>query len=373
MESEKLSIITVCYNSAKTIEETIRSILNQSSQHYEYIIIDGGSSDGTIDIIRKYHEYIDFFLSEPDYGIYDAMNKGIRVAKGNIIAFLNSDDRYFENTVDIVLRAFKKGDFDIICGEEIYIWDDNFSYLRKIALNDKLFYQMTVYQPAMFARAEVFQQIGTFDLQYKIAADYDWVLRAYVHGIRFHLLHQPLTYFRHGGLSNHEDSLLLNIEESNHISHKLLPASKREQLPRIEKAYEDARRDIRVKEFIYRNQSFSVNLLSEYITPKETVYIWGVGYMGFNCLAWLSLMDVNIKALVDADQAKWEQKILGIPITSTEILKKDKYKVIVTPKEYEAEIEQKLEDWGYRKNRDYVLFSDMLRLITTESGRENNV
>ena len=95
----KISIITVCYNSVSTIEKTFQSIKNQSYENIEYIVIDGGSSDGTLKIINQYKEYISKFISEPDKGLYDAMNKGISIANGEIIGILNSDDIFFDNNV----------------------------------------------------------------------------------------------------------------------------------------------------------------------------------------------------------------------------------------------------------------------------------
>ena len=104
----KISIITVSYNAVKTIEETINSVLNQSYSNIEYIIIDGGSRDGTVDIIKKYQDKINVWISEPDKGIYDAMNKGIKLAKGDWIGIINSDDCYCIDAFDTILNTISK-------------------------------------------------------------------------------------------------------------------------------------------------------------------------------------------------------------------------------------------------------------------------
>lgn len=116
----RISIITVSYNSAGTIERTIKSVIQQDYGDVEYIVIDGGSTDGTVDVIRKYEKKIFFWLSEPDEGIYDAMNKGIRRATGEIIAFLNSDDWYQKNILSEVAEQFQDNNTQIVCGDVYY-------------------------------------------------------------------------------------------------------------------------------------------------------------------------------------------------------------------------------------------------------------
>ena len=115
----KVSIITVCYNSAKTIKRTIKSVAEQDYEEIEYIIIDGGSTDGTLDIIDRYKDKISVLVSEPDEGIYDAMNKGIARATGDIIGFMNSDDWYADGAIVAIAEAFKKTEAEIVYGKTI--------------------------------------------------------------------------------------------------------------------------------------------------------------------------------------------------------------------------------------------------------------
>lgn len=122
----KISIITVVFNNAKTINIAIDSVLSQTYKNVEYIIIDGGSTDGTVEIVKSYKEKINYFLSEKDQGIYDAMNKGIKIATGEIIGILNSDDRYCNKYVlEDIIYTFSKGkDYDCVYGNLLYLKND---------------------------------------------------------------------------------------------------------------------------------------------------------------------------------------------------------------------------------------------------------
>ena len=174
---KKISIITVCFNSADTIEHTIISVINQSYKNIEYIIIDGGSTDGTLEIIRKYEEYISYWVSEPDKGIYDAMNKGIKAATGEIIAFINSDDWYADGAVKTVVEKFRETNADAV--HAIVKLVKNGNIVGEFGRNPKLedfFCKMVIPHPATFVRASVVKE-ELFDTSYKIAADYDLLLK----------------------------------------------------------------------------------------------------------------------------------------------------------------------------------------------------
>ncbi|WP_108063737.1 glycosyltransferase family 2 protein [Poseidonibacter lekithochrous] len=172
-----ISIVTVVFNGEKYLEETILSVINQSYNNIEYIIIDGGSSDKTLNIIKKYEDKIDYWLSESDNGIYDAMNKGITCATGDWIALLNADDYYCSNdTINDVQKKLQYKDtlyyFSMIQKydkyDEKYSWN---SYLWK------LYYSAYIPHPTMFVSQKMYKEIGLYDLTFKIAADHDMILR----------------------------------------------------------------------------------------------------------------------------------------------------------------------------------------------------
>lgn len=213
----KISVITVCYNSVKTIEQTILSVINQSYPNIEYIIIDGGSTDGTVNIIKKYESKIAFWESSPDKGIYDAMNKGIKIATGDYIATLNSDDWYYDSNViqDIVNVINSNSNIDIIHGS-INICDID-GNIRYTILGDKEPWKniqkyMPVWQPTMFVKRELYEKYGFYDLNYKIAADYEFIFRV-INKCNFYCLDKIITNMRDGGVSN---TRLLYINKENY-------------------------------------------------------------------------------------------------------------------------------------------------------------
>ncbi|MGM8362798.1 glycosyltransferase family 2 protein [Flavobacterium sp. ARAG 55.4] len=207
--SPKISIITVSYNSVSTIEDTILSVINQKYTNYEYIIIDGGSNDGTVEIIKKYQDKISFWVSEPDKGIYDAMNKGLEIAKGEFIGILNSDDWYENQTLENVVKYHNRyPNIDIIHGLLKFINKDGI--IDSIVGHDSLFLKDGMIEhPTCFIKRSLYIKVGAFSLLYKSAADFEWILRAKNAGAIFLLIPEILTNFRRGGMS---DSFLSGLE-----------------------------------------------------------------------------------------------------------------------------------------------------------------
>ncbi|MEM0333513.1 MAG: glycosyltransferase family 2 protein, partial [Candidatus Aenigmatarchaeota archaeon] len=179
----KISVITVTFNSASTIETTIHSLLCQTYKNVEFIIIDGLSTDRTLDIINYYRNKIDIFISEKDNGIYDAMNKGIGLATGDVISILNSDDMYANSSLlEVVANAFKRNQIDCLYGDLIYVNRINTNkilrYWKSREFKENLF--CTGWHPphpTFFVKNECYQKYSSFNLDFKIAADYELMLR----------------------------------------------------------------------------------------------------------------------------------------------------------------------------------------------------
>ena len=153
----KFTVITVCFNAAKTIERTIKSVLNQNYKDLEYIIIDGKSTDGTLNIIKKYEVAVDKWISEPDKGIYDAMNKGIGFATGDIISFLNADDWYEDNIIPIINQYFEQERTDMIAGSEYFIISEKpVAIINSKYDLSKPYLTNTCNQPSLFVKKKVF-------------------------------------------------------------------------------------------------------------------------------------------------------------------------------------------------------------------------
>jgi glycosyltransferase involved in cell wall biosynthesis len=206
----KFSIITPSLNSAKFIEDAINSLFNQDYDNLEHIIIDGGSTDRTIHLLSNYpHLKI---ISESDNGIYDAMNKGIKIAKGEIIGILNSDDWYEPNILKKVLNIFNSyPDVGVVHGDMLE-WKNNKIYRKNRFKSYQQYYCMWVKHPTCFVRKAIYDQYGPFNIKYELQADYDLMLRFKKNGVQFYYMPSVLTNFRIGGYSSKNWSLRESIE-----------------------------------------------------------------------------------------------------------------------------------------------------------------
>lgn len=222
-----VSIITVCYNSAETIEDTIKSVIEQTYNNIEFIIIDGGSTDNTLSIIEKYRHKISTFVSEPDAGIFDAMNKGIKMATGDIIGILNSDDFYkTADSLEEVVNAFT-GDTCAVYGDIEYV---NKTETNKIVRywrsgnfsRRKMEYGWMPPHPAFFVRSEAYKKYGIFNTMFKISADYELMLRLlYKHGLKVKYLHKTLVKMRVGGASNKSIKNRIKANSEDQLARKI--------------------------------------------------------------------------------------------------------------------------------------------------------
>lgn len=205
----KISIITVCYNSQSFISAAIESVISQDYYDLEYIIIDGGSTDDTISIIQSYGNKIDHFVSEPDMGIYDAMNKGLTLATGKFIGFLNSDDFYPTTSIisDVVDSFQKNLDVDMVFGNVAFVHPKNTRRLIRLYSSFhfktwKMRFGFMPAHPATFVRRATYEKVGFYTLGYKIAADFEWFVRAFlVYNSTFLKLNKIFVYMREGGVS----------------------------------------------------------------------------------------------------------------------------------------------------------------------------
>jgi glycosyltransferase involved in cell wall biosynthesis len=217
-----LSIITVVRNGEAFLEETISSVIAQKTGDVEYIIIDGASTDGTVAIINKHEEYIDYWISEPDRGIYEAMNKGIKAAKGIYIGLLNSGDRYAAGALTLVLDEIRnERNRDAVIAGGVAILDRR----GKIAathlvdtrsLNNK-FRFMPLNHPAMFVADSTYARIGTYREDLKICSDYDFVLKLLNLQVEIRFVPKVLTEMRAGGISDSPGTLLTRLGEGFRI------------------------------------------------------------------------------------------------------------------------------------------------------------
>ena len=181
--SPLISIITVVYNNVESIEETILSVINQTYSNVEYIVIDGGSTDGTVDVIKQYNAQIDYWISEPDAGIYDAMNKGLIYATGKWVNFMNSGDMFFQNDVLMQLLKYFASDNDVIYGDVEYRYK-GVRFVRRARNVKYMWTGMIASHQSFFVKRRLHQN-NPFILDYKLSADYHFLYSLYFRGMRF--------------------------------------------------------------------------------------------------------------------------------------------------------------------------------------------
>ena len=216
----KISIITVSYNSAKTIRDTIKSVVNQSYNNIEYIVIDGGSSDETLSIVEEYKAKIHHVISEKDEGIYDAMNKGVAKATGDVIGILNSDDFYTDNNVIVdVVKLLEKSEADACYADLMYVDQEDTSKVVRKWISGS--YKKNKFRrgwmpphPTFFLKKSCYEKFGAFNLNLKSSADYECMLRMmYKFDSSVAYLNRVIIKMREGGQSN--VSILNRLKANN--------------------------------------------------------------------------------------------------------------------------------------------------------------
>jgi len=228
----KVSIITATFNSEKTILDTLKSLEQQTYKNIEYIVIDGASSDKTVELIQNNSTRVTKIICEPDQGIYDALNKGIYASTGDVIGFLHSDDLFASNiAVENIVNKFKSDGCDAVYGDLKYVAQDNISKVIRVWKSGE--YNLSSIKsgwmpphPTFFMKRELYEKFGGFDLGFKIAADYDSLLRyLWTNQISLAYLPEVLTLMRMGGASNRnlKNILQKTKEDINILSKNKVP------------------------------------------------------------------------------------------------------------------------------------------------------
>ncbi len=361
---KKISVITVTKNCQKTIERTIKSVLTQENEKYEYIIIDGASTDGTVDIIKKYSEKLSFWVSEPDLGIYDAMNKGIRKSTGDLVFFLNGDDYLLsKNTLANVRHAYE-GEDTILIGRVRY--GNRVSDIYSDVTPKSMYYDIFYPHQATFIPKSLFDKIGLYSLEYQISGDFEWICRAISSGFRLKWIDYEISEFSLGGLSS---SLQCIIDEYN-ISSKYMLLTKDAYLKDMEnKAIE------RGKTYFFRyvlKGSEYIDLAQERlfdmgIAAGNTIQIWGAGFWAELFVTFFRNCGIYVDNVFDSKPVKRE--ILDVPVTK--FSKKKANMIVVSTELYDEEICKKLIDEGFIENRNFVSFhklrDEMIKLFDKQN------
>lgn len=370
----KLTIVTVCLNAVKTIERTIKSVIKQNYDNLEYIIIDGASTDGTVNIIEKYDAYLSYWVSEPDLGIYDAMNKGIMLATGDYICFLNSDDWFEMDVLKTVAWHIEKTQADVIYGDYWLVSSKKKEYKTPRPL-EYMYWNMPLNSQATFIKRK---NDWAFDTRYTIAADYKLIYDKYMGGEIFHYVPIVLTNFSLGGFSS--DYYRHAWEVLNITSQGLIGKHG------IDKAYYQLVVDSFLNDMchyllgIEEGKKRIVNYINNSFGKSKECVLFGTGEVFFRVIDVVKNCDIEIKYVVDNDSMKWGTKIEGYKIKAPRELVHERNLIIFVMTEiYQSdmfeqisnmEIDDSVEIYSYselkEKFKNYIK-SDYISLALRES------
>lgn len=352
IESVKVSIITVSYNAEKTIEKTILSVLDQTYKNIEYIIIDGQSTDGTIEIIRRYIDRLAVFLCEPDEGLYYAMNKGLRKATGDIVGIINSDDWYEKDAVESVVNAYDTNSCDVIYGD-IYLYDSEGkrSQQQELPLST-MWFQMAVPHPSVFVKRELYNRWGHFSTLYRIASDYDLMLRFFSNGAKFYHLKKVLASFSYGGLST-EKALSGRYERYRIVLSYLHKSPDPEDIKCI------IDKEWGMDKFNLEKERDNIAIGNIVGIEKKRIVVFGIGKWGHRLLSLLKIDRSKEIIVVDNDYKNIMENEKILDIQNPEILKNENAVVVIAIKDGKRVLDQVR---GY-KNPDLDIY-DLQGFIT---------
>lgn len=215
----KVSIVTVTYNSESTLRDTIESVLSQDYDNIEYIIVDGQSTDATLSIIDEYRDRISVVISESDRGIYDAMNKGIDRATGDIVGILNSDDYFSDNHIVSMIAGEFDGTVDAVYGDVVFISPSSPQkvvryYSSKIFKPSRMVMGLSPAHPSFYVKREFYERYGKYNISYRIASDFDLFVRFFSSPMRYRYVEKVFVKMRTGGISTRglKSKYILNKE-----------------------------------------------------------------------------------------------------------------------------------------------------------------
>lgn len=360
----KVSIITVCYNSVSTIEQTINSVISQDYEDIEYIIIDGGSTDGTLDVIDKYRDKIKMVVSEPDGGTYDAMNKGIKLASGDVIGMINSDDWYGEGTVRTAVAALlAHPECGVAHGREIDIFPHGEIGVRRLKTPLTEDYIVDFSHPSFFVRKSVYNEVGLYDCKYPTDADGDLVYRMFFAGVKFCYDDGIFVYFRVGGASSAISAHWERLTVHRKYARKLPEDKRVKAIAAINKKY-DLSRLLRAMLFLDNR----IHWQKPGLHSDINIFIFGFSVLGQLLADWLinNNRKSNITCFVDNSLCKQHDNYRGIEIKSPDTIKSCTGNVfcVIASSMYYTEIARQLREYGLQENKDFCGYFDFKALIS---------
>lgn len=314
----KISIITACYNAENTIEQTIQSVLGQTYENIEYIIVDGASTDGTMEIVNNYKEQIDIIISESDEGIYDAFNKGARAATGDYIQYLNADDYLIDKfVVDDVYNEMKKlVDVTIIYGGVLCQNDITGlkSWINKEIDYEKFRSGNSLPHQAVFTKRETMLEMGLFDTKYEILADYDLTSKIFKkYKGQIYYIPRLISIFRIGGISSQLINRTKLYKEMDLILQNVF---------QVELYYDEGISNEEYLKIWLEKKNFEKKNIAHFLNQQNLskVAIWGTGVIANLLVPEFNEHNINVEAFIDNDIQKQNVKMNNIVIHSPEWL-----------------------------------------------------
>lgn len=344
---KRVSIVTVCLNCVDCIEKTIDSVVGQDHPDVEYIIIDGGSTDGTIDIIRKYDDRISFWISEPDEGIYDAMNKGVRLASGYLVGFINSGDTYAKGAIKSIAEEYEKYHPDVLYGNTTVSYEDHEEYVCYKDLDyEKYFFGNLIIHQSIFVRTDISKNLP-FDTKYKILADYDFFLKLYCANATFRYIDTNIAYFRAGGISM-VNKFQVAIEKRDILLKAILKNKKlRKYYRRTEDLFYYDMYEIHML-YVPHYAEYAYRMIREELSKFKRIIVFGTGEVAIKMS---KACELDVEYYVDNDKMKQGKALLNKTIYSAEeLLKEEDALIIVLSTRYVYEITKQLTNMRLSKS-----------------------
>ena len=348
----KFSIITVTYNCINTIEKTIASVLEQSYMDYEYIIIDGCSTDGTCELIDCYKEYLSYYISEPDGGIYDAMNKGLEVAQGEYVHFLNAGDRLVDNVLGRIALYISKSPADVVFGD-VYAGNKG-NYKLESSQLECIDWRMNICHQAIFMK----KTRRRFDNRYEIAADYELVNRMYNEGCTFQYIPISVAFFENGGKSS--EWYKTRVEFARIACTAQIRYGRNSAISRdiiVDGFMDTISKLLFIDGKIYDEV---VLFLKKYLTNSNKAVVWGGGKVAKEMIP--AIMDAGFVVTAIIDRSPEKKSLNGIPVVgpSKESIGTNTTLFILTEK-YCDEIFDQLKDLRIEESVQIVKFTEATR------------